>query len=131
MASSVPFNPLYFTGTLFRSISSPSASSPIATETPPAPKSLQRLISLVASGFLNNLCNFLSSGALPFCTYEPQYSRDSSVCALEEPLAPPHPSLPVLPPKRMTTSPGSGLSLTTFSLGAAAITAPTSIRFAT
>ena len=66
MASSVPSSPSYFFGTLSRSISSPSASSPIATETPPAPKSLHLFISLVASSFLNNLCIFLSSGALPF-----------------------------------------------------------------
>ena len=55
MASSVPSSPSYFFGTLFRFISRPSASSPIATDTPPAPKSLQRLISFDASAFLNNL----------------------------------------------------------------------------
>ena len=52
MASSVPSRPSYFLGTALRSISRPSASSPIATETPPAPKSLQRLIIKVASLFL-------------------------------------------------------------------------------
>jgi hypothetical protein len=38
----------------------------MATETPPAPKSLHFFISFVAFGFLNNLWIFLSSGALPF-----------------------------------------------------------------
>ncbi len=46
MASSVPSSPSYFLGTLSRSITRPSASSPMATHTPPAPKSLQRLIML-------------------------------------------------------------------------------------
>ena len=55
IASSVPSNPSYFLGTLSKLISNPSANSPIATDTPPAPKSLQRLINLVTSGFLNNL----------------------------------------------------------------------------
>ena len=130
MASSVPSSPSYFFGTAFRSISSPSASSPIATETPPAPKSLQRLISLLASSLRNSRCNFLSSGALPFCTSAPHVSRDLKVCFLEDPVAPPHPSRPVRPPSRMTTSPGIGRSLRTFSAGAAAITAPISMRFA-
>ncbi len=44
MASSVPSRPSYFFGTAFRSMSRPSASSPMATDTPPAPKSLQRRI---------------------------------------------------------------------------------------
>jgi len=44
IASSVPFKPSYFFGTASRLISSPGASSPTATETPPAPKSLQRRI---------------------------------------------------------------------------------------
>ena len=55
IASSVPVRPTYFTLTLSRSISSPSASSPIATETPPAPKSLHFFISFVTSLFLNSL----------------------------------------------------------------------------
>ena len=53
IASSVPSSPSYFFGTLSRSILSPSASSPIATETPPAPKSLQRLIILATSALRN------------------------------------------------------------------------------
>ena len=40
---------------VFKSISIPSASSPMATETPPAPKSLHFLIILELSGFLKNL----------------------------------------------------------------------------
>ena len=55
IASSVPSSPSYFFGTALRSISRPSASSPIATETPPAPKSLQRLIIRQASLFLKSL----------------------------------------------------------------------------
>lgn len=58
--------PGIFFGTLSSSISSPSASSPIATETPPAPKSLQHFINVEASGFRNSLCSLRSSGALPF-----------------------------------------------------------------
>ncbi len=55
IAISVPSRPSYFLGTALRSITRPSVSSPIATETPPAPKSLQRLISFVTSGFLKSL----------------------------------------------------------------------------
>ena len=55
MASSVPSRPSYFLGTTSRLMSSPSASSPMATDTPPAPKSLQRLIMRDASPFLNSL----------------------------------------------------------------------------
>ena len=85
-----------------RSISSPSASSPIATETPPAPKSLQRLISrrdlLVPE---QSLRASLSSGGLPFWTSAPQVVREDAVCAFEEPVAPPQPSRPVRPPSRI------------------------------
>ena len=130
-ASSVPSNPSYFFGTLSKSISNPLHNSPIATDTPPAPKSLHLLIIFAASGILNNLWSFLSVGALPFWTSAPQVFIDSVVCSFDEPVAPPTPSLPVLPPNRITTSPKVGSSLTTFSLGAAAITAPTSILFAT
>mgnify|MGYP002576873315 FL=1 len=49
MASSVPSRPSYFLGTLSSETLSPAASSPIATETPPAPKSLHFLISFVTS----------------------------------------------------------------------------------
>ena len=131
IASSVPSRPSYFFGTFERSMSSPSASSPMATEIPPAPKSLQRRISVVASFDLNSLCNFLSSGGLPFCTSAPHFTSDSAVCALEEPVEPPQPSRPVLPPRRITTSPSSGTSLITFSAGAAPTTAPISSLFAT
>ena len=44
IASSVPSRPSYFLGTASRFISSPGASSPTATETPPAPKSFERRI---------------------------------------------------------------------------------------
>ena len=66
IASSVPSKPSYFFGTRSRLIFSPSASSPIATDTPPAPKSLQRLIMRVTSPSRNSLWIFLSSGGLPF-----------------------------------------------------------------
>ena len=131
IAISVPSRPAYFLGTLSRLTISPSANSPIATDTPPAPKSLHFLIRRLTSSRLNNLWIFLSVGGLPFWTSAPQVSIDSSVWALEEPVAPPQPSRPVLPPKRMIISPGSDVSLITFFLGAAPITAPTSIRFAT
>ena len=131
IASSVPSRPSYFFGTALRLIDKPSASSPIATETPPAPKSLQRLIIWQASLFLKSLWSFLSSGAFPFWTSAPQVSTEWALWALEEPVAPPTPSLPVLPPRRMTTSPSTGRSRLTFSAGVAAMTAPISIRFAT
>ena len=79
MASSVPSRPSYFFGTLFKSMCSPSASSPMATETPPAPKSLQRLISLVAFGLRNSLWSLRSSGALPFWTSAPHCSSEESL----------------------------------------------------
>ncbi len=53
IASSVPSRPSYFLGTRLRSICNPSASSPMATDTPPAPKSLQRLIIWQASVLRN------------------------------------------------------------------------------
>ena len=49
MANSVPSRPAYFLGTKSRLIDKPSVNSPMATDTPPAPKSLQRLISVVTS----------------------------------------------------------------------------------
>ncbi len=130
MASSVPSSPSYFFGTRSRFTHRPSASSPMATDTPPAPKSLQRLMRREACGFRKRRCSLRSSGALPFCTSAPQVSSDESVCALEEPVAPPQPSRPVLPPSKRTTSPGCGRLRTTFSAGAAAMTAPTSMRLA-
>ena len=131
IASSVPSSPSYFFGTLSKFITSPSANSPTATETPPAPKSLHLFINFASSSFLNNLCIFLSSGAFPFCTSAPQVVNDLLVCAFDEPVAPPQPSRPVLPPSNITLSPGSGLNLTTFLAGAAPINAPISNLFAT
>ena len=130
IASSVPSSPSYFFGTALRSMSSPSASSPIATDTPPAPKSLQRLISRLASGSRNRRWSLRSSGAFPFWTSAPQVSSEWTVWDFEDPVAPPQPSRPVAPPSRMTTSPGVGVSRLTFSAGAAPTTAPISIRFA-
>ena len=130
MAISVPSRPSYFLGTAFRSISRPSVSSPMATETPPAPKSLQRLIMRVTAGLRNRRWSLRSSGALPFCTSAPQCSSDSMVWDLEEPVAPPQPSRPVLPPSRMTMSPGTGASRRMLDAGAAPSTAPISMRFA-
>ena len=130
MASSVPSNPSYFLGTLFKSISIPLHNSPIATDTPPAPKSLHLFIIWATSLFLKSLWIFLSVGAFPFWTSAPHWFIDSSVCSFEEPVAPPIPSLPVLPPRSITISPFEGSSLITFSFGVAAITAPTSILLA-
>ena len=131
IASSVPSRPSYFLVTLFRSMYRPSASSPMATDTPPAPKSLQRLIILQASSRRNRRCSLRSMGALPFCTSAPQWSRLSRLWALEEPVAPPMPSRPVRPPSRTMTSPGAGHSRRTWEAGVAPTTAPISIRFAT
>ena len=55
IASSVPFNPKYLTGKTSRLMSIPSDNSPMATETPPAPKSLHFFINFVTSLFLNSL----------------------------------------------------------------------------
>ncbi len=131
IANSVPSSPSYFLVTRFKFILSPSASSPIATQTPPAPKSLHFFIILETSDFLKSLWIALSIKAFPFWTSAPQFTIDFSVCFLDEPVAPPHPSLPVLPPRRIITSEASGVFLTTFSFGTAPITAPISIRFAT
>ena len=131
MASSVPSRPLYFFRTASRSIRRPSASSPMATLTPPAPKSLQRLMSFVTFPSRNRRWSLRSSGALPFCTSLAMVVRDWRLWLLEEPVAPPMPSRPVRPPRRMITSPGAGRSRTTFSAGAAATTAPHSRRLAT
>ena len=59
-----------------------------------------------------------------------RFPRTAGCELLEEPVAPPMPSRPVRPPSRMTTSPGSGRSRRTFSAGAAAMTAPISMRLA-
>ena len=131
MAISVPSRPAYFFGTLSRSTLRPSASSPIATDTPPAPKSLHFLISRLTSSLRNRRWILRSVGGFPFCTSAPQVSMDSSVCTLEDPVAPPQPSRPVRPPRRMMISPGSDVSRMTARLGAAPRTAPISILLAT
>ena len=106
MASSVPSRPSYFLRTASRSIRRPSASSPMATLTPPAPKSLHRLMRRVTALSRNRRWILRSSGALPFWTSEAMVERDFRLWLLEEPVAPPMPSRPVRPPSRMTTSPG-------------------------
>ena len=55
---------------------------------------------------------------------------DFSVCSFDEPVAPPTPSLPVLPPINTIISHDYGCLRITFSAGAAPITAPTSILLA-
>ncbi len=110
IAISVPSKPSYFLGTASKSMSRPSANSPIATETPPAPKSLHFLIIAATDVFLKSLWIFLSSTGLPFWTSAPHESSDSSVCGFEEPVAPPQPSRPVLPPSSITTSPATGFA---------------------
>ena len=102
----------------------------MATETPPAPKSLQRLIMRETAGLRNSRWILRSVGGLPFWTSAPQLVRDSSVCSFDEPVAPPQPSRPVRPPTSTMMSPAAGRSRTTFSFGAAAMTAPISMRFA-
>ena len=77
IASSVPSKPSYFFGTLSKLMRKPSANSPIATQTPPAPKSLQRLIRRETSGFRNSRWIFRSVGGFPFCTSAPQTSTES------------------------------------------------------
>ena len=130
MASSVPSSPSYLRGTALRSMSSPSASSPMATLTPPAPKSLHRLMRRDASASRNSRWSLRSSGALPFCTSAPHVSSDVRVCFLLDPVAPPQPSRPVRPPSRSTTSLGAGRSRRTFAAGAAPRTAPISMCLA-
>ncbi len=66
VASSTPSSPSYLRGTRSKSIESPRASSPTATHTPPAPKSLQRLISEHTSFERNKRCILRSSTGLPF-----------------------------------------------------------------
>ena len=130
IANSVPLRPSYFLGTASKLICKPGANSPTATATPPAPKSLQRRIFLLTSGFLNNRCILRSSTAFPFWTSAAAWITDWVVCTLEEPVAPPIPSRPVPPPTKTTMSPGRGSWRTTWAAGAAAITAPNSMRLA-
>ena len=131
MASSVAFSPLYFTGTRSRYMSRPGANSPIATLTPPAPKSFDFLIRRVTSGRRNRRSNLRSSGAFPFCTSELHSSIDLTLCSFDDPVAPPIPSRPVRPPNSSMTSPAAGDSRRTFSALTAPTTAPTSRRLAT
>ena len=98
IASSVAFRPLYLVGTRSSQMSRPGASSPMATLTPPAPKSLDFLMRRVTSGRRKSRWILRSSGALPFWTSLPQVSSEVPVCSLEEPVAPPMPSRPVRPP---------------------------------
>ena len=130
MASSVPSSPSYFLGISSSLMSSDGAISPMATETPPAPKSLHTLIFGASSGLRKSRWTLRSVGALPFCT-SAELSSAVSVCSFDEPVAPPTPSRPVRPPMRRMTSPVAGLPRKTFFLGAAATTAPISMRFAT
>ena len=91
IASSVPSRPSYFLRTASRSMSRPSASSPMATDTPPAPKSLQRLIEarhLAVAEEALELALFGRVALLHLCS--PAWSRDFSRVLLEEPVAPPH-----------------------------------------
>jgi len=130
IASSVPVKPSYFFKTASKSISSPGASSPTATQTPPAPKSLHLTTFSETALFLNNLWIFLSSTGFPFWTSAPAVSIDFTSCDFEEPVAPPIPSRPVRPPINKTICPFCGSKRFTCSFGAAATTAPTSIRLA-
>ena len=131
MASSVAFRPSYFVVTRSRYMSRPSVSSPIATLTPPAPKSFDFFMRRVTSGRRNRRESLRSSGALPFCTSLPHISSDASVCSFDDPVAPPIPSRPVRPPNISTTSPAAGLSRRTSLARTAPATAPTSSLFAT
>ena len=116
---------------VFRSMYRPSASSPMATDTPPAPKSLQRLIMRHASPRRNRRWILRSTGALPFCTSAPHVSSDSSLCALEEPVAPPHAVAARAPAQQARSRrPGPGVSRRTWSAGVAPTTAPISMRLA-
>ena len=108
-----------FLGTKSRLIDTPSVSSPIATDTPPAP-SHTRLISVVTSPRRNKRWILRSVRALPFWTSAPHVERDSTVCSLEEPVAPTtahHGQF--LPPSNTTTSPATGTSRRTWLRGAA------------
>ena len=129
-AISEPSRPSYLSGTRSRWMWSEGASSPMATETPPAPKSLQRLIRRLTAGSRKRRCSLRSVGASPFWT-SAEFWRAVSVCSFEEPVAPPTPSRPVRPPPSTMTSPGAGTSRRTQSRGPAATTAPISMRLAT
>ena len=122
MANSVPSNHEYLVGTLSKSISSHLVNSQIATETPPAQKSLHFLTNLVNLGSRNNLDNFLSSTGLPFCTSAHRLATDVESCGLDAPVAHQIPSLPVFHQIMMTLSPAFGLSLLIWDAGAPAMT---------
>ena len=131
IANSVPVKPSYFFKTASKLIFKPGASSPTATQTPPAPKSLQRTIFSETALFLNNLWIFLSSTGLPFWTSAPAVVVVFNSWDFDDPVAPPIPSRPVLPPINKTIWSFNGSNRLTWSFGAAATTAPSSIRFAT
>ena len=111
MASSVPSRPSYFLVTAFRSMYRPSASSPMATDTPPAPKSLQRLMSLAGSSALRNRRwqLALARGRCPSAPRRRRCSRDCRGCGpWRSRWRRRTPSRPVRPPSSTTTSPGAG-----------------------
>ena len=112
MASSVPSQALVLLGDLVEvDGQNPRPARRWPRRPPPAPKSLQRLIRREASGLRKRRWSFRSSGALPFCTSAPQVSREAVVWDLEEPVAPPQPSRPVRPPRRIHHNPrGAGRS---------------------
>ena len=86
--------------------------------TPPAPKSLHRLIMRVTSAVAEQALDLALLGGVALLHLGwPWSSRDFLLWLLEEPVAPPMPSRPVRPPSRMTTSPGAGRSRTTLSAG--------------
>ena len=91
MASSVPSRPSYFLVTLFRSMYRPSASSPMATDTPPAPKSLQRLIIVQASSRAEQALQLALDGGVALLHLGTAGAPGCpALWALEEPVAPPH-----------------------------------------
>ena len=97
--------------TAFRSMCRPSASSPMATDTPPAPKSLQRLIRRRWPRVAEQALQLALDRAR--CPSAPRHRRSqgSSVYApWRNRWHRRQPSRPVRPPSRMTTSPGAGSS---------------------
>jgi len=84
--------------------------SPIATATPPAPKSLHLLMSNENLGSRNNLSNFLSSTGFPFCTSAHRLDTDPESWDTDDHFAHPIPSLPVFPHSMSTISHFFGFS---------------------
>ena len=108
IASSVPSRPSYFLVTVSRSTYRPSASSPTATETPPAPKSLQRLIRRQSVAAAEQTLQLALDGGVALLDLGARGLDGLGVLGLEEPVAPPMPSRPVRPPSRMILSVGGG-----------------------